>query len=149
MQPTITIDVMWKQILRTAFAVTLIFVSIDVTAQFARKLAPTSQPSSLPATMSAQSIHSTRPAAIPINESLTRVLNFSANETSGNPENAAARRDGPLQKGCADLSQSVCYDYRRNQIVVPGTKQWMPEFPGMKKESLTNKRDKVAFNYSF
>ncbi|MCA3017950.1 MAG: hypothetical protein ING73_14660 [Rhodocyclaceae bacterium] len=43
----------------------------------------------------------------------------------------------------------VCYDYRKRQSVVPITKSMMPDVPGLKKEGVTVKRDKVAFNYSF
>ena len=43
----------------------------------------------------------------------------------------------------------ICYDYRKRHSVVPITKTLMPEVPGLKKEGLAIRRDKVAFNYSF
>ena len=43
----------------------------------------------------------------------------------------------------------VCYDYRKRHSVVPITKSVMPDVPGLKKEGLAIKRDRVAFNYSF
>jgi hypothetical protein len=43
----------------------------------------------------------------------------------------------------------VCYDHRKRHSVVPITKLIMPDVPGLKKEGLMVRRDKVAFNYSF
>ncbi len=146
MQPIKTSVCLWNQQLYAALAVALMVVSfaaVAQSAQSARKLAPLS----LPLSLSAQSVHSTAPATISINQSTPQVLVFSANErTSGQDIGTTQNR---LTKSCDGGNAPVCYDYRRNQIVVPGTKMWMPDLPGMKRESLTVKRDKVAFNYSF
>jgi hypothetical protein len=46
-------------------------------------------------------------------------------------------------------STSLCYDYKSGRAVYKPTRNWMPEIPGMRPESITMKRDKLAFNYSF
>ena len=149
MRPTKTNICFWNLPLYAALAAALIVVSPDSPAQSAQSAQSTSKlaPSSLPSALSAQSVHSTAPSVISINESMPKVLVFSENErTSGFDVGVAQNR---ATKSCSDAISPVCYDYRRNQIVVRGTKLWMPDLPGMKKESLTVKRDKVAFNYSF
>ena len=49
----------------------------------------------------------------------------------------------------SDESRSLCYDYKRGRTVYKPTRNWMPDIPGMRPESITMKRDKVAVNYSF
>jgi hypothetical protein len=46
-------------------------------------------------------------------------------------------------------SPSLCYDYKSGRTVYKPTRNWMPDIPGMRPESITMKRDKLAFNYSF
>jgi len=46
-------------------------------------------------------------------------------------------------------SSALCYDYKRGRAVFKPTRNWMPGIPGMRPESITMKRDKLAFNYSF
>lgn len=57
-------------------------------------------------------------------------------------------KDVPNSCSSAD-SHNICYDYKRGRAVYKPTRNWMPEIPGMRPESITMKRDKVAFNYSF
>jgi hypothetical protein len=49
----------------------------------------------------------------------------------------------------ASASTSLCYDYKSGRAVYKPTRNWMPDIPGMRPESITMKRDKLAFNYSF
>jgi hypothetical protein len=60
---------------------------------------------------------------------------------------AASAKEAP--NACKNDGAMVCYDYRRGRAVMPGTKSLMPAVPGLKSESITLKRDKLAFNYSF
>jgi hypothetical protein len=60
---------------------------------------------------------------------------------------AASAKEAP--HACKNDGAMVCYDYRRGRAVMPGTKSLMPTVPGLKSESMTLKRDKLAFNYSF
>jgi hypothetical protein len=59
----------------------------------------------------------------------------------------ASAKEAP--HACKNDGAMVCYDYRRGRAVMPGTKSLMPTVPGLKSESITLKRDKLAFNYSF
>jgi hypothetical protein len=63
------------------------------------------------------------------------------------PPSAASAKEAP--HACKNDGAMVCYDYRRGRAVMPGTKSLMPAVPGLKSESITLKRDKLAFNYSF
>jgi hypothetical protein len=60
---------------------------------------------------------------------------------------AASAKEAP--HACKNDGAMVCYDYRRGRAVMPGTKSLMPTVPGLRRESITLKRDKLAFNYSF
>lgn len=60
----------------------------------------------------------------------------------------AESKDVPNSCSAAD-SHSLCYDYKRGRAVFKPTRNWMPDIPGMHRESITLKRDKLAFNYSF
>jgi hypothetical protein len=51
--------------------------------------------------------------------------------------------------GTCKADSLVCYDYRKGQSVVPMTKSLMPEVPGLTREGVTLKRDKLSFHYSF
>ena len=99
-------------------------------------------PSSLPPVLSSASVHSTAsttviPYADNPRDSLASLLGNTFDvDTKAAPYSCKA-------------DSLVCYDYRKRQSVVPITKSMMPDVPGLKKEGLTVKRDKVAFNYSF
>ena len=99
-------------------------------------------PSSLPPVLSSASVHSTAsttviPYADNPRDSLASLLgNTFEVDTKAVPYTCKA-------------DSVVCYDYRKRHSVVPITKSMMPDVPGLKKEGLTVKRDKVAFNYSF
>ncbi|MCA3032596.1 MAG: hypothetical protein ING71_00555 [Rhodocyclaceae bacterium] len=99
-------------------------------------------PSSLPPVLSSASVHSTAsttviPYADNPRDSLASLL--------GNTFDA----DTKAAPYSCKADSLVCYDYRKRQSVVPITKSMMPDVPGLKKEGVTVKRDKVAFNYSF
>jgi hypothetical protein len=99
-------------------------------------------PSSLPPVLSSASVHSTAsttviPYADNLRDSLASLLGNTFDvDTKAAPYSCKA-------------DSLVCYDYRKRQSVVPITKSMMPDVPGLKKEGVTVKRDKVAFNYSF
>jgi hypothetical protein len=43
----------------------------------------------------------------------------------------------------------VCYDYKDGRAVFKPARNLMPEIAGMRRESMTLKRDKITLNYSF
>lgn len=99
-------------------------------------------PSSLPSALSSASVHSTASMAVIPNadqpgDSLASLL--------GNSVDA----DIKAAPSSCKANSLVCYDYRKRHSVVPMTKLIMPDVPGLKKEGVTVKRDRVAFNYSF
>ena len=112
---------------------------------FARTTLPNAKrgaPSSLPPVLSSASVHST---------ASTTVISFA--DTSRDNLAALLGNSFDVDTKAAPYSckadSLVCYDYRKRHSVVPITKLMMPDVPGLKKEGLTVKRDKVAFNYSF
>jgi hypothetical protein len=50
---------------------------------------------------------------------------------------------------CSTSASSLCYDYRTGRAVFRPTKHLLPPVPGLKPESITLKRDRLALNYSF
>jgi len=55
----------------------------------------------------------------------------------------------PIPGSCAVSTSMVCYDYRDGKTVFKPSRGLMPEIAGMRRESLTLKRDKITLNYSF
>jgi hypothetical protein len=55
----------------------------------------------------------------------------------------------PLPGSCSPTGATLCYDYRTGSSVFKPSRALMPEIRGMQRESLTLKRNKLAFNYSF
>jgi hypothetical protein len=50
---------------------------------------------------------------------------------------------------CEASAGALCYDYRNGNSVYKPSRQLMPEISGMQRESVTVKRDKITFKYSF
>jgi len=99
-------------------------------------------PSSLPPVLTSNSVNSTAsttviPYATDPRDSLASLTASPVDSAFKNAPNAC-RADSV-----------VCYDYRKRHSVVPITKTLMPDVPGLKKEGLAIRRDRVAFNYSF
>jgi hypothetical protein len=63
------------------------------------------------------------------------------------PSNPLARE--PIPGSCNQSSSAICYDYGSGKAVFKPARELMPEISGMRRESLTLKRDRITFNYSF
>ena len=58
--------------------------------------------------------------------------------------------DGRTFNGACSVTRSdVCYDYREGRLIYRPARNWMPEFSGLTPESISVRRDKVTFTYSF
>lgn len=57
--------------------------------------------------------------------------------------------DTGIPGSCARAGDSLCYDYRQGRVVYKPARRLMPEIAGLRRESLSVKRDKVTLNYSF
>jgi hypothetical protein len=55
----------------------------------------------------------------------------------------------PIPGSCKVSASMVCYDYKDGRAVFKPARNLMPEISGMRRESLTLKRDKITLNYSF
>ena len=44
---------------------------------------------------------------------------------------------------------SLCYDPESRRIVYKPARAWMPEIPGLQRENISVKRDRITFRYSF
>lgn len=50
---------------------------------------------------------------------------------------------------CEVSSAALCYDYRNGGAVYKPSRHLLPEISGMRRESVSLKRDKITFKYSF
>ena len=55
----------------------------------------------------------------------------------------------PAASGCEAATQDLCYDLREARIVYKRARNYMPELPGLRAESLSLRRDRVVLRYSF
>jgi len=52
------------------------------------------------------------------------------------------------RSACSNTS-TLCYDASDNRIVYKPARNFMPDLPGMTRENISVKRDRVVFRYSF
>jgi hypothetical protein len=111
-----------------------------------------SVPDSLPPMFSGQSIHSTSPSSLlpslSSNDPMRSWLSADANAPLSSASHITPRALKSAPNACKTESV-LCYDYTRGQARLPIAKELMPEIPGLKKESLSVKRDRLSMNYSF
>jgi hypothetical protein len=50
---------------------------------------------------------------------------------------------------CNDGSRSLCYDQSSGRLVYKPTREFMPDIPGLQREHISVKRDRITFRYSF
>lgn len=103
----------------------------------------TSALAAMPELFTANAIHHTMLTSIVTNEPLLRDMRHHPFLQEDHNVNTTA------PYACKNDTVFVCYDYRRGQSVVPFTRLFLPDLPGMKKEGMTIKRDKILVRYSF
>lgn len=54
-----------------------------------------------------------------------------------------------LQSGCDRAASTVCYDMGERRIVYRKGRKYMPEIDGLRAESISLRRDRIIFKYSF
>jgi hypothetical protein len=61
------------------------------------------------------------------------------------------RRDERLEHSRSSCSgeRSLCYDSQSGRIVYKPARMLMPDIPGMQRENISVKRDRIVFRYSF
>jgi len=52
------------------------------------------------------------------------------------------------RSACSNTA-TLCYDASENRIVYKPARNFMPDLPGMTRENISVKRDRVVFRYSF
>jgi len=60
----------------------------------------------------------------------------------------------PAQQGGSNFlacngGGAVCYDATNGRIEVPSARNYMPEIPGLKRETISVRRDRIIFKYTF
>lgn len=103
-------------------------------------------PDSLPSIFSGQSVHTTAPTKLVAGATLAQDTTAAIISPSTRVSSASELKS--LGGGCTTESV-ICYDYKNRSARLPIAKELMPEVPGLKKESLSLKRDKLSLNYSF
>jgi hypothetical protein len=63
----------------------------------------------------------------------------------------AAQHDTPQPQSHSSCTadRDLCYDANSGNIVFKPVRQFMPDLPGMKRENISVKRDRIVFRYSF
>jgi hypothetical protein len=61
------------------------------------------------------------------------------------------RRDERLEASRSSCSgeRSLCYDTASGRIVYKPAREFMPDIPGLQRENISVKRDRIVFRYSF
>lgn len=61
------------------------------------------------------------------------------------------RRDARLEqsRSSCSSSRSLCYDAGSGRIVYKPARALMPDIPGLQRENISVKRDRIVFRYSF
>ena len=61
------------------------------------------------------------------------------------------RVDGRLEESRSSCSseRSLCYDPSSGRIVYKPARAFMPDLPGLQRENISVKRDRITFRYSF
>jgi hypothetical protein len=71
---------------------------------------------------------------------------------SSDPElDLLPRRDlraGEGRGGC-NPQQAICYDAASGRIDLRPARNWMPDLPGLQRETISVRRDRIVFKYSF
>ena len=71
---------------------------------------------------------------------------------AGEPElNLLPQRDERLEqsRSSCEGERSLCYDPGSGRIVYKPARAFMPEIPGMQRENISVKRDRIVLRYSF
>ncbi|HET7730952.1 MAG TPA: hypothetical protein VFK48_13050 [Usitatibacter sp.] len=62
------------------------------------------------------------------------------------------RRDDPREetsRSSCSGERSLCYDPTSGRIVYKPARNFMPDIPGLQRENISVKRDRIVFRYSF
>lgn len=68
------------------------------------------------------------------------------------PELELIRRPDPRQEASRSScsgERSLCYDPGSGRIVYKPARNFMPDFPGLRRENISVRRDRIVFRYSF
>ena len=57
-------------------------------------------------------------------------------------------RQEAMRSSCSG-ERSLCYDPASGRIVYKPAREFMPEIPGLRRENISVKRDRIVFRYSF
>ncbi len=57
-------------------------------------------------------------------------------------------RAGEAATGC-NAQQAICYDAASGRVDFRPARNWMPELPGLQRETISVKRDRIVLKYSF
>ena len=54
-----------------------------------------------------------------------------------------------LRGACHDYAAALCYDAMDGRVVYRPARKYMPQFEGLRAESVSLRRDRIVFKYSF
>jgi hypothetical protein len=76
---------------------------------------------------------------------------FAAPELGGPDLDLLPRRDSRMDqsRSSCEGDNSLCYDPQAGRIVYKPARAFMPDIPGLQRENISVKRDRIVFRYSF
>lgn len=91
-----------------------------------------------------------KPKAAIVNTVIARYAPFAA--PSAEPELELIPRRDPREetsRSSCSGERSLCYDPTSGRIVYKPARNFMPDIPGLERENISVKRDRIVFRYSF
>jgi len=65
-----------------------------------------------------------------------------------NPVKTPICKSAPTSDSCANAT-TLCYDPNERRIVYKPARNLMPDLPGLTRENISVKRDRIVFRYTF
>jgi hypothetical protein len=80
-----------------------------------------------------------------------KIAPFLANPAASEPglDLASPRSQAAQPKPGCSRAASLCYEADTGRIVFKPARQFMPDLPGLQRENISLKRDRIIFRYSF
>ena len=120
-------------------------VSAPVFGEEAKSLSP--QPLQL-RPKGALAVANPAPAVAPKNAPFVAVQAATAPEPGLDLVSPRSQASSTAKPGCSKAA-SLCYEADTGRIVFKPARQFMPDIPGLQRENISLKRDRIIFRYSF
>jgi hypothetical protein len=131
------------KLLALAFAMS---VSAPVLGEETKSLSP--QPLQLRPKGALATVANPAPTVSPKNAPFVSVQAATAPEPGLDLVSPRSQASSQAKPGCSKAA-SLCYEADTGRIVFKPARQFMPDIPGLQRENISLKRDRIIFRYSF